>query len=358
MKKASKNDWYEIFGIVMKEVFSFYNMTDREFRDKTRCDASTAKHWKLGDRFPSDDNFRLFSDYLRWKSTSVSINIDYLFKQIEQTFHSKQYGHIYTYLIANNIKTDELVIQLLKYCIDAGKGRIMDNKTNEYPSQNKTLAIGFDFDGTLTRAVDPIIKTTWENIWTALGYNVRECQKLHKRFDLKEISHETWCQLTEEKFKAKKLQKEVLYDIANKIQLIDGVEETFKELRNRDIKIYIVSGSIQLIIQTVLGPLNEYVDTIRANILWFDEDGYLKKIVGTKYDFEGKADYIRIIANDLQISTNDILFVGNSRNDHFAHESGAKTLCINPRLTDMMDTVIWHDCIETCTNLTDILEYV
>lgn len=301
MKKSGKNDWYGIFGIVMKEVFSFYKMTDREFHDKTKCDASTAKHWKLGDRFPSNDNFELFSDYLRWKSNSVSVNIEYLFKQIEHTFHSEQYGHIYTSLIANNIKTDDLVIQILKYCIDAGKGRIMDNKTNEYPSQNKTLAIVFDFDGTLTRAVDPIVKTTWENIWTALGYNVRECQKLHKRFDLKEISHETWCQLTEDKFKVKKLQKEVLYDIADKIQLIDGVEETFKELRKRDIKIYIVSGSIQLIIQTVLGPLNEYVDTIRANVFRFDEEGYLKKIVGTKYDFEGKADYIRIIANDLQI---------------------------------------------------------
>lgn len=358
MRKKEREIWREMFGASMRVVFSFYNMTDSEFHYETKCDASTAKHWKLGDRFPNNDNFEYFSEYIRKKSTTCQSKIDYLFKEIENIFKIKKYGHIYNDIISNSKKDSELVIYILKYCIDAGKGRIMNTARNEYPSQNRVSAIVFDFDGTLTLSSDPIIKTTWENIWTSLGYDVRECQNLHKRFDKKEITHSEWCKITEEFFKERNMRKNILFNIANKITLIDGVEETFKELRKRDIKIYIVSGSIKLIIQNVLGSLNEYVDMIRANELRFNEDGYLTRIIGTKYDFEGKAEYIRIIADDLQISTKDILFVGNSRNDHFVYESGARTLCINPRLTDMMDTIIWNDCIETCTNLTEILTYL
>lgn len=341
----------------MKNVFSYYNMTDGEFQRETKCDSSTAKHWKSGDRFPNIANFESFSRYLKAKANDSSLDIDYLFKEIESVFVVNHYGKIYNQIVSNN-KCEDTVLQILKYCIDAGKGQIVVDKKAEYPSTGKTLAVIFDFDGTLTKSVDPIVKTTWECIWTLLGYDVRDCQKLHRRFDKKEITHTEWCQLTENKFKERHLRKDAVQSIANKITLIDGTEETFLELRKRDIKIYIVSGSILLVIQSVLGALNECVDMIKANILRFDEEGYLTKIVGTKYDFEGKADFINQIADELQISTQDILFVGNSRNDHFAHESGAKTLCINPRLTNMMDTVIWNDCIETCTDLTEILQYI
>lgn len=358
MRTKDKNVWREMFGALTRSVFSFYNMTDFEFHYETKCDASTAKHWKLGDRFPNNNNFESFSAYIRKKSAICQTDIDYLFREFENIFKIKQYGHIYNYILGNSKKDSELVIYILKYCIAAGKGRIMYKTKTEYPTQNKVSAIVFDFDGTLTLSSDPIIKTTWESIWTSLGYDVRECQNLHKRFDKKEITHSEWCKLTEEYFKKRNLSKNILYAIADKITLIDGIEETFKELRKRDIKIYIVSGSIKIIIQSVLGDLNEYVDMIRANELRFDEDGYLTRIIGTKYDFEGKAEYIRIIADDLQISTKDILFVGNSRNDHFAYESGARTLCINPRLTDMLDNIIWNDYIETCTNLTEIFTYI
>ena len=113
-----------------------------------------------------------------------------------------------------------------------------------------------------------------------------------------------------------------------------------------------------LVIQRVLGSLTQYVDSIKANQLMFNEAGYLNQIIGTKYDFEGKADYILQIADELKISTKDILFIGNSRNDHFVYMSGARTLCINPILTDMTNTEIWHDCIEMCDDLTEILEYI
>jgi len=146
--------------------------------------------------------------------------------------------------------------------------------------------------------------------------------------------------------------------MAKKIKLLDGCKDTFVKLRERNVQIYIVSGSILLIIQNVLKGLVQYVDDIKANVLRFSSSGFLTEIIGTKYDFEGKADYIEKVAKANNISPSDVLFVGNSYNDEFAYRSGAKTLCINPKDTNKTDTVIWHDRIEECKNLMQIYEYM
>ena len=219
-----------------------------------------------------------------------------------------------------------------------------------------TQVVFFDFDGTLTNRKET--KTTWENIWIALGYEVEECRELHTRYNKKEITHSEWCKLTEEKFIKRNLRREVLNKIANDIELIDGCKETFEELRNRNIKVFIVSGSILYVIQEVLKDLSHYVDEIRANDFVFDINGKLKQIIGTKYDFEGKANYILEKINLLKVSPEDVLFIGNSFNDKYVYRSGAKTLCINPNKTDTSDTMIWNSCIEDCKNLMDVLKYI
>ena len=68
----------------------------------------------------------------------------------------------------------------------------------------------------------------------------------------------------------------------------------------------------------------------------FGADGSLAHIAGTKYDFVGKADYLRRLMSFEKIAPYEILFVGNSCNDIFASQSGARhTLCesaLNGRL--------------------------
>ena len=47
-----------------------------------------------------------------------------------------------------------------------------------------------------------------------------------------------------------------------------------------------------------------------------------------------------------------------SCNDDFAHQSGARTLCVNPQFTNPHDTEKWHDVIPDMKNLEEILEFV
>lgn len=139
-----------------------------------------------------------------------------------------------------------------------------------------------------------------------------------------------------------------------------GTEDVFKTLYENRIPIYICSGSIDIIIEYVLGNLNKYVRKISCNQFAYDSSGTkLKAIIGTTYDFEGKANFIKEIAEDLDISTHDIVFVGNSNNDEFAVTSGAKTLVVNPILTSGYNRNIWkYFAGHNVEDLKDILPFL
>lgn len=213
----------------------------------------------------------------------------------------------------------------------------------------------FDFDGTL---VSPnFSRTTWERIWVELGYSVNDCDSYHRQFSNKQITHEHWCKITETKFKERGLDKEILKKIAEEMKLIKGCRETLLELKKKDILLYIVSGSIREIIKEVLGDSVNLFEDISANKFYFQKNK-LSRIVGTDYDFEGKADYIKKLVHENKINASEVLFIGNSFNDTYAHLSGARTLCINPQNTNYTNAIYWHDYIREVHNLKEILPYV
>lgn len=145
--------------------------------------------------------------------------------------------------------------------------------------------------------------------------------------------------------------------IASEMVLIDGCKETLMELKSRDVLLYIVSGSIREIIKEVLGDMVNLFEDISANKFYFQK-GKLSRIVGTEYDFEGKAEYIKQIVNENKINASEVLFVGNSFNDTFVHLSGARTLCINPQNTNYTNSIYWHDYIREVNNLREIIPHV
>lgn len=218
-------------------------------------------------------------------------------------------------------------------------------------------AVVFDFDGTLTRTYKGY--STWQKIWLKLGYTINDCDNLHERFSQKEFSHQEWCDMTCKKFQDKGMTNRILYEIANEISLIEGTIPTLKKLRDNNIHLFIVSGSIRDVIIKVLGENNVHLfEEIKANNMEFNKDGSLKRIIGTKYDFDGKSEFIEKVAHTLGINTYNILFIGNSNNDQLAYKSGAITLCVNPRKTDPENKKIWHNIISEMQNLDEILSYI
>lgn len=257
-----------------------------------------------------------------------------------------------------NDKIGQYISATIKQCYSNEKSNIpySNDFRNCHIPTGHIKAVVFDFDGTLTNTK---LRTTWELLWEMLGYDVQDCRDLHKQYDKGDLTHQEWCNKTAEKFVEKMLTRQQVLELAKKIKLIAGCKKTLQELKNRNIKLYIVSGSIQDIIENVLGSTHSFFTEIKANEFIFDtQTSILNKIIGTEYDFEGKANYINYIANRLGIATSDILFVGNSNNDMWAYQSGANTLCINPTLTNYHDDTIWHNTIVECKNLVEILRYI
>lgn len=220
------------------------------------------------------------------------------------------------------------------------------------PFQTKVLVL--DFDGTITRHPDNL--TTWEMIWLELGYELSECTNLHNAFRRGELKHTEWCAKTRDKFKDRDLDQKIFFKIADTIKIVEGFNELVEYAISRDIKLYILSGSIDGMIRHALKESAKYF-TIQANDLIFGPTGRLHDIRGTNFDFQGKADYLKKVVEDNSCSPMDVLFVGNAGNDRWAANAGVRTLCVNP-LTDPDNPKEWSNYIKLMTDMRQIINFI
>lgn len=267
-----------------------------------------------------------------------------------ETYFRKPKGYFYT------DRSDDFISQnMLYYDIYKGKKTNLPPRGSFLPFFESKVVV-FDFDGTLTKLGTKY--TTWEEIWLKLGYSINDCADYHRRFVRQEISHKEWCNITLQRFKEKKLSKTILKEIASDIHLIEGIKETLEILKENGVKMFIVSGSIDIIINEVLGDLVDYFIDISSNKFVFDNDDYLSQIIGTKFDFKGKADYLKELIVENEISPYEIMFIGNSCNDVWAYESGAQTLCVNPMFTDPNNAIQWNFFIRELHDLKETIHYI
>lgn len=223
-------------------------------------------------------------------------------------------------------------------------------------SFNRKIVI-FDFDGTLTKPHSGY--NTWETLWIELGYPVEYCEKYHKLYSNNEISHDEWCEITEKYFKEKGLSRKELISASKNAELLSDVKEVVMHLKSKGINLYILSGSIKQYIEIVLGSeIVRCFTEIKANRFVFNDQGKLEGIIGTPYDFEGKARFVKKIIQEKNVKPQDIIYIGNSFNDEFVYTSGVETLCINPRNTDYYNSKVWHNYLRNVTSLKEILPFI
>lgn len=229
-------------------------------------------------------------------------------------------------------------------------------KKRFYPVDSAKVVV-FDFDGTLTRVKDN--RSSWELIWLYLGYTLNDCGSLYRQFMNKEFEHQEWCDRTARCFSHGKFKSSDMDKIAQDVSLVEDTIETLKYLKDKGIKLYICSGAMDDLIEIVLTEEGKALfDKIVCNKFSYDKNGYLKTIQGTQYDFEGKAEFIRKVIKDNKIQPEECIFVGNSDNDVWAHESGAKTLVVNPHKINGMNRTEWKYYLEKMDSLKDIIPFI
>ena len=217
-------------------------------------------------------------------------------------------------------------------------------------------AVVFDFDGTLTKPGST--RSTWEAIWEHLGYDANECGLLANRFYRKEITHSEWCRITLDKFRERELNYDAVISVATGLKLIEDFDECMEKLQQIGVPTYLVSGSIWDVIAAVLRDRVRYFRRIEANTFgYIGPDRRLGTISGTKFDFQGKGDFVKEVSKELQVSTSDILFVGNDINDVHVKEVGARTLLVNPHQTSAAEESAWDKCLPRMSSLLEILPF-
>lgn len=345
------SEWRNDFSIIYKLVKSYCSIRDETIAKAVNVSIDSVRQYS-GQRKTMPDDIDSLCELFEIEIGKLNdIRKKNLLIDVQQNLQNE----------FENIKCDKIgqhICAMIKQCYSNEKSHIpySVNFPNCYQPTGHIQAVVFDFDGTLTNTN---LRTTWESLWEMLGYDVQECRDLHKQYDKGDFTHQEWCDKTAEKFIEKRLTRQQVIEFAKRIKLITGCKRTFQVLKEKNIKLYIVSGSIKDIIEHVLGNTHSYFTEIKANEFIFDtQTSILNKIIETKYDFEGKANYIRYIANRLRIATSDILFVGNSNNDMWAYLSGANTLCINPTLTNYHDDTVWNNTIVECKDLSAILRFI
>ncbi len=218
-------------------------------------------------------------------------------------------------------------------------------------------AVIFDFDGTLTKGRKG--SNCWHEIWKHID-DLDYDNFLFGQYLENKIDHKTWLKLIFERYKFKGVKRKDLSEIAEKISLISGARETLKQLNESNIKIFVLSGGVRQIIEDVLKKdnLQQYITLIETYDLIFDESGELVDYARPNmHNPESKNEFIELLKQKYNLKGEDILFVGNSKNDEKAYLSGVKTLCINPDGANTENKKIWNYVIENCENLKEILKF-
>lgn len=219
----------------------------------------------------------------------------------------------------------------------------------------ETKIVVFDFDGTLSR-VDKGFNC-WNALWTALDALEVDI-KYYNMYINKEITYSKWCEIIEEEFIARKVNKKLVEDIGKKIKLQGNIEEFLKLLKDSGVKIYILSGGIKNMIQASLGELVKYITDIQADYFSYDEMGFITSLnLCEGHTIENKDEFVNLLIKQYQILPEQLLFVGNGLNDETVYKTGVRTLCVNPDGANYDNKDIWHNVLWT-EDLLDVLPYV
>lgn len=179
----------------------------------------------------------------------------------------------------------------------------------------------FDVDGTL---VDNI-EYSWQLFHDYFKTDPKEREKTRNKFFNNEITYREWAEHDINMWIEKGAKKEDFFKAmkSSKIKLMQGALETISQLRKAGLKIAIISGSINIILDFLLPNYEDLFDDIYLSRFYFDKAGNITQTEATEYDMDGKALALKEIADKEGLKLAECVFIGDHRNDiKIAEEAG------------------------------------
>ena len=211
--------------------------------------------------------------------------------------------------------------------------------------------VAFDVDGTLVQHPDG--QTVWEVLnerFTGTAEHNRERFKLYRSGRL---SYAEWVALDIEGWRNAGARRADMVAAFGPLRLVDGAVETLRALKVHGLRLAVISGTLDLLLDTLL-PDHPF-DEVYTNRIWFDDDGAIAGWSATPFDMEGKGVALRAIAMREGIDLARCAFVGDHDNDLSAARVAGWTVAFCPKSAEL--EAIAHAVVRS-PRLTDVLPHL
>ena len=175
----------------------------------------------------------------------------------------------------------------------------------------KYKLVCFDVDGTL---IDNL-KFSWQLFHDYFQTDEHRREDARNNFLNGKISYMEWAMHDINMWKEKNAKKEDFFRALDSLKLMEGAMETLNELKRNGLKLAIISGSLNILLEKFIPGYNKIFDDVFLSRIYFDEKGFISKIEPTEFDMIRKADALKQIAEREKISLKECVFVGDYLND-------------------------------------------
>jgi phosphoserine phosphatase len=191
--------------------------------------------------------------------------------------------------------------------------------------------VAFDVDGTLVH--HPEDKTVWEVLnYRFTGNDDQNVLRwdLYKRGKL---SYAEWVALDIASWRDAGATRETITESFGELTLVTGARETLRELKSQGVRLAIISGTLDLLLDTLFS--DHPFDEVYTNRIVFDPDGRISHWHATPFDMDGKGVALRSIALRENIELARCAFVGDHANDLAAARLAGFSVAFNPKSAEL-----------------------
>ena len=199
----------------------------------------------------------------------------------------------------------------------------------------------FDLDGTL---VDDTI-FIWTTFHEHFGSDRERRVRAREDFFGGRISYREWFETDLELLDAAGANRASMKEVISGLPVMPGAREVLAELRRQGCKVAIISGSVDLVVETLFPDI--HFDALLINRLRFDSGGRLVGGVHTPFDLERKADGLLELARREGLDPSRVAFIGDNSNDVDVARAAGKSIAFNCKSDELRKVadveVVEHD---------------